>query len=155
MIGAKKSMAAIVFASAMLSISWAQQTDFDSHFPPPPAATCRTFQLQSEDGKPVADVPVHLKVAHSKFARPHSSAVTITFKIFKKLKTDAQGKVQLPELKPETYYLALPEAKKFTSGAFAIPDDGKPGDCTQAFVLKDKGNMVHIEAVQEKAADKK
>jgi hypothetical protein len=149
-------MTAIGMAVAMQSISWGQQASDDSQFPPMPALKCRTVQLQSQDGAPVGLTPVYLQVIQVKWAKRNSTAATITFKVVRRLKTDGEGKVQLPELKPDTYYLALPEARKFTSGAFAIPEDSKPGNCMQPFILKDRGNMVHIEpAAPEKATDKK
>ena len=151
----KKLLAVLVVALASGHVSWGQQTSVPE-LPAPPVLTCRTVQLQSGDGKPVADAPVHLKGTQIKMMKGNAAGAVVTFKVLRKLKTDPGGKVQLPELKPDTYYLALPEAKKLTSGAFTIPDDSKPGDCTQAFVLKDKDNMVHIEpAVPGEAADKK
>jgi hypothetical protein len=151
----KKLLAVLIIVLALRNVSLSQQTSVPE-IPASAVLTCRTVQLQSEDGKPVADVPVHLKGTQIKMMKGNAAGADVTFKVLKKLKTDAAGKVQLPELKPDTYYLALPEAKKFTSGPFIIPDDSKPGDCTQAFVLRDKDNMVAIEpAVPAKAADKK
>jgi len=142
----------IIIAPALQNVSLGQQTSVPE-IPASAVLTCRTIQLQSEDGKPVANVPVHLKGIQMK---GNSTEAAVTFKVLKKLKTDSAGKVQLPELKPDTYYLALPEAKKLTTGPFIIADDSKPSDCTQTFILKDRGNMIHIEpAAPEKAADKK
>ncbi len=153
---AKIFISAIGITVAMRSISWGQQSGSDSQFPPMPVLTCRTIQLQSQGGSPVALTPVHLKVPQVKWSKRNSSAATIEFKLLKKLQTDSAGKIHLPELTPDTYYLALPKAEKFTSGAFAISDDPKPGDCTQTFIRKDRGNMIHIElALTGEATDKK
>jgi hypothetical protein len=156
MIVTRKSLALLVFAVALRNTSWGQQV-LNPELPAPAVLTCQTVQLQSQDGTPVAHAPVHLKVTQINMKmKGTTAAATVTFKVFKKLKTDAEGKLQLPELNPDTYYLALPEAKKRTTGAFAIPDGAKPGDCTQTFILKDKGNMIEIEpVVSGEAADKK
>jgi hypothetical protein len=150
-----KILMAGVIALGMRNISWGQQNDVGSQFPAMPVLTCRTVQLQSQDRAPVALTPVHLKVTQIKWAKRDSSAATIEFKLLRKLQTDSEGKIHLPELNPDTYYLALPKAEKFTSGAFAIADDAKPKDCMQTFMLKDRGNMIHIElAVPGEAAEK-
>ena len=154
MIVTKKVLAIPVIALALRNASWGQQA-LNPELPTPAILTCQTVQLQSTEGTPVALVPVHLKVTQVNM-KGNAAAATVTFKVYKKLKTDAEGKLQLPELKSDTYYLVLPQAKKVTSGAFSIPDGSKPGNCTQIFILKDKGNTIHIEpAVPEKAESKK
>jgi hypothetical protein len=142
-------------AVAMRSISWGQQTS-TPEVPYTAVMACRTVQFQSEDRKPVARVPMHLKIMQTKITGSNSvgiEAVT-TFEMLKKLKTDAAGKIQFPELDPGGYILALPKTKKFTR-PFGFRVDSKPGNCTQVFVLY-KDYLVAIEpAAPEKATDKK
>jgi hypothetical protein len=155
MIVTQKALAMLVIALALRNTSWGQQVLLNPELPAPALLTCQTIQLQSTEGTPLALAQLHLKVTQINMKR-NAAAAIVTFKVYKKLKTDAGGKLQLPELKPDTYYLVVPQAKKITSGAFTIPDDAKPGNCTQIFILKDKGAMIHIEpAGPEKAESKK
>ena len=91
----------------------------------------------------MADVRVRLKVMRTKITKRNSLGIeeVVTFKV---LKTDAAGKIQFPELNPGDYFLALPKTKKFTD-PFFFRVYSNPGDCSQIFVLEDKGFMVDIE----------
>jgi hypothetical protein len=145
---------ALILALIPTNVSWGHPTSAPE-MPYVPVMTCQTVQLQSEDRKPVARAPVHLKVVRTKITGQNSigiEAVT-TFELLKKLKTDAAGKIQFPGLDPGSYILALPKTKKFTR-PFSFRVDSKPGDCTQVFVLY-KDYMVAIEPSAPKTMDQK
>jgi hypothetical protein len=148
-------IAAIGLAVAMRSVSWGHPTSAPE-IPYVPVVKCQTVQLQSEDGKPIARVPVHLKVMQTKMMKGNSVGIgaVVTFKVLKKLKTDAAGKIQFPEVEPDSYFLVLPKTKEFTR-PFGFRVDSKPGNCSQTFVLQDKGFMDEIAPAAPKTVDNK
>jgi hypothetical protein len=152
----RKLTASFVTALVLVGLASAQQVIVNPQLPLVPALACNTIQLQGEDGTPVALAPVHLKVLEIKMMKGNVAGAAVTFKLVKKLKTDASGKLLLPELKSDTYALELPDVKKHTAGEFLVEEGKKPGSCTATFALKDKGNTVAIElAASAEAADKK
>ena len=138
----RKSPTMLVIALILTNVSWGQPTSAPE-IPYMPVLTCRTVQFQSEDGKPVAHMPAHLKSERTKITGRTGLGIeeVTTFKVLKKLKTDADGKIQLPELKPDTNYLYHLELLKSNKLTIAV---SKLGDCTQAFVLKDKNFIFEI-----------
>jgi len=88
-----------------------------------------------------------------KHKRNHPSIIKIDYKRLRRLKTDAEGKIQLPRLKWGSYQVQLAHAAKYTIGWFEIPDNWQPVECTQRLVAEDKGDHVdmHLAVAAETA----
>lgn len=95
---------------------------------------CHTIQLLLGSA-PLKFQNVSVLRQHISWARPHVSVVNVSYRLVRKLKTNSEGEVLLPNLQSGVYLLEVKGADA-SIAEFKVYDTWQPASCSQSIEMR-------------------